>query len=140
MPRKAKINFDMEDISDISKELVKVENNFYTKHTINMCGSLRFAIPTPLREKLELHAGDICYFCQYSEGYYISFKKKPEAPTKAQVKPRKLAVGGSNTLYLAIPPMIKNQHLYPIEYVKLVNPRGFQEYEWQIQFLSIDSI
>ena len=141
MPKKATIRFDTDDIDDISDQIIEVKNNFYTKRTRNMCGSLRFPIPTPIRIELNLKAGDTCFFCQYSEGFYISFKIKPEAATKAQIKSRKLAAAGANnTLYLAIPPMIKNLHREPITNVKLIQTKGFQPYEWQIQFLSTDYI
>jgi hypothetical protein len=141
MPSKATIRFDTEEISDISEQLIEVKNDFYTKKTCNSCGSLRFPIPTPLKVELDLKAGDICYFCQYSEGFYLSFKHRPETATKAQVRSRKLASAGMyNTLYLAIPPMIKNLYRETITNVKLIRTKGFQPYEWQIQFLSTECI
>ena len=141
MPKKATIRFDTDDISEISDQIIEVQNNFYTKRTSNTCGSLRFPIPTPIKIELDLKAGDTCFFCQYSEGFYISFKIKPEAATKAQLKSRKLAAAGSyNTLYLAIPPMIKNLYQETIQGIKLIRTKGFQPYEWQIQFLFTDSI
>lgn len=140
MPRKAKISFDMEDIADISSELIEVNNNVYTRKTSNRLGSsLRFPIPTPIKIELELKAGDICFFCQYSEGFYISFKHKPKAATKAQIRSRKLAVAGKyDTLYVCIPPFIKNLYKETIQAIQLVKPKGFQNYEWQILFLFTD--
>ena len=141
MPKKATIRFDTDDISEISNQLIEVFNNFYTKRTSSVCGSLRFPIPTPIKAELDLKAGDTCFFCQYSEGFYISFKNKPEAATKAQIKARKLAAAGMyETLYVAIPPMIKNLYQETIKGVKLIRTKGFQPYEWQIQFLFTDSI
>ena len=139
MAKKAKIRFDMDEISDISEELVEINNDFYTKKTSNMCGSLRFPIPTPIKVELDLKAGDTCFFCQYSEGFYISFKHKPEAATKAQVRSRKLAAAGQyETLYVCIPPMIKNLYKETITNVQLIRTKGFQPHEWQIKFLFIE--
>lgn len=139
--KKATIRFDMDDIEDISDQLIEVKHDFYTKRTTSSCGSLRFPIPTTLKLELDLKAGDSCFFCQYSEGFYISFKHRPEAATKAQIRSRKLAAAGaSNTLYLAIPPMIKNQYRELIQGVKLIRTKGFQPYEWQIQFLFTECI
>lgn len=141
MPKKATIRFDTDDISDISDQIIEVQNDFYTKKTCNSCGSLRFPIPAPIKAELNLKAGDICYFCIYSEGFYISFNNKPESATKAQIKSRRLASAGAyGTLYVAIPPMIKNLYQTPITNIKLIRTKGFQPYEWQIQFLSIDCI
>lgn len=139
--KKATIRFDTDDIEDISDQLIEIKHDFYTKRTTSSCGSLRFPIPTPIKLELDLKAGDSCFFCQYSEGYYISFKHKPVAATKAQVRSRKLAAAGSsNTLYLAIPPMVKKQYRELITNVKLIRTKGFQPYEWQIQFLSTECI
>lgn len=136
MPKKATIRFDTDDIDDISDQIIEVKNDFYTKQTSTVCGSLRFPIPTPIKTELELKAGDPCFFCQYSEGFYISFKHMPVSATKAQMRSRKLAAAGKyNTLYLAIPPMIKNLYRETITGVKLIRTKGFKEYEWQIQFL-----
>ena len=139
MPNKATIRFDVDDIEDISNQLIEVNHDFYTNHTCQMSGCLRFPIPTPIRVELDLHPGDVCYYCKYSEGMYISFKHKPAAATKSQVKTRKLAAAGMyDTLYLAIPPMVKNLYREPITSIKLIRTKGFQPYEWHIQFLSSD--
>ena len=141
MIKKAKIRFDMDDLADISDQIIEINKDFYTKKTSTVCGSLRFPIPTPIKVELNLKAGDTCFFCQYSEGYYISFKHRPEAATKAQIRSRKLAAAGMyNTLYLCIPPFIKNQYREPITGVKLIRTKGFQTYEWQIQFLFTECI
>lgn len=141
MPRKAKISFDMEDISDISEQLIEINHDFYTKKCSNVCGSLRFPIPTPIKLELNLKAGDTCFFCQYSEGYYISFNHRPAAATKAQVRERKLAAAGQyGTLYVCIPPMIKNLYQETIKGIKLYRIKGFQPYEWQLQFLFTECI
>jgi hypothetical protein len=137
--RKTKIMFDMADEADISDEIVGVNKDFYTKRTTSSCGSLRFPIPTPIKIELDLQPSDICYFCSYSEGFYISFKIKPETATKAQVRSRKLSVAGNNnTLYVCIPPFIKNLYREPITSVELIRTEGFQPYEWHIKFHSID--
>ena len=137
--RKSKIIFDMDDLSDISDDIIVVNKDFYTKRTTARAGSLRFAIPMPIKAELELNVSDLCYFCQYSEGFYISFKHKPEAATKAQVRSRKLAAAGDyGTLYVCIPQFIKNLHREPITSVQLIRTEGFEPHEWQIKFLSID--
>ena len=141
MKPKTQIRFDMEDLSDISDEIIEINKDFYTKKTSSVCGSLRFPIPTPIKVELDLKAGDTCFFCQYSEGFYLSFKVKPEAHTKAQIRARKLANAGQyNTLYVCIPPMIKNLYRKPITNIQLFRTKGFQAHEWQIQFLSTDCI
>lgn len=141
MPKKAQICFDMDDISDISDQLIEVKQDFYTKKTTYQSGSLRFSIPTPIIIELDLKAGDTCFFCQYSEGFFLSFKHRPEAATKAQVRSRKLAKAGMyGSLYLAIPPMIKNQYRETIKGIKLIRTKGFQPYEWQVQFLFTECI
>ena len=135
------IRFDMDDLADISEELVSVNKDFYTKRTSLVCGSLRFPIPTPIKLELNLQPSDMCYFCQYSEGFYLSFKIKPESATKAQIRSRKLAPAGQyNTLYVCIPPMIKNQYQKTITSVQLIRTKGFQPHEWQLKFLFTDSI
>ena len=139
MPQRATIRFDADDIADISEQLVEINRNFYTRPTTKSCGSLRFAVPAAICAELGLKTGDECYYYQYSEGFLISFKHKPVAATKAQLRSRKLATAGAgNTLYLAIPPMVKNQYREPITNIKLFRTKGFQPYEWQIQFLSIE--
>lgn len=139
--KKATIRFDIDDIEDISDQLIEIKHDFYTKRTTQSCGSLRFPIPTPIKLELDLKAGDTCFFCQYSEGFYISFKHQPAAATKTQMRSRKLAAAGAyNTLYLAIPPMIKNLYQEVIKGIKLIRTKGFQPYEWQIQFLFTECI
>lgn len=139
--KKATIRFDPDDMEDISDQLIEIRQDFYTKQTTSARGSLCFPIPTPIKLELDLKAGETCFFCQYSEGFYISFKHKPEAATKAQIRARKLSAAGSaNTLYLAIPPMIKNLYQETIKGVKLIRTKGFQPYEWQIQFLFTECI
>lgn len=139
MRKKTQICFDMEDLADISNDLVQVNHAFYTKKTSNVCGSLRFPIPAPIRYNLNLKAGDTCFFCQYSEGFYISFNIRPVAATKAQIRARKLASAGAyNTLYVCIPPFIKNLYNETITGVQLINSKGFKNYEWQIRFLFSD--
>ena len=141
MPKKATICFDMDDLSDISDQIIEVKNDFYTKKTSAVCGSLRFPVPTPIKVELDLKAGDTCFFCQYSEGFYLSFKVKPEAATKTQMRSRKLAAAGEyTTLYLAIPPMVKKLYQETITGVKLIRTKGFQPHEWQIQFLFTECI
>ena len=136
MPKKAQICFDMDDISDISDQLIEVKQDFYTKKTTYQSGSLRFSIPTPIIIELDLKAGDTCFFCQYSEGFFLSFKHRPEAATKAQVRSSKLAKAVMySSLYLAIPPMVKIQYRETIKGIKLIRTKGFQPYEWQVQFL-----
>ena len=138
MPKKAaKIRFDMDGMEEISDKLIEVKEDFYTKHTSIVCGSLRFPIPRQIVLDLGLKAGDTCYFCEYSEGYYLSFRIRPEAATKAQLKSRKLAMAGANhTLFVAIPPMIKKLYREQITSIKLTRPVGYPKHEWQIQFLT----
>lgn len=140
MPSKATIRFDTDDIDDISDQLIEIKNDFYTKRTSNIRSSLRFPIPAPIKAELNLKTGDTCFFCRYSEGFYISFKIKPIAATKAQIKSRRLCTAGHNTLYLIIPPMIKNLYQAPIKGIKLIRTKGFQPHEWQIQFLFTECI
>lgn len=141
MRKKSAIRFDMEDISDISDSIIEIDD-FYTKPTrTTPKNQLTFPIPSQLKADLNLNAGDLVYFCQYSEGFYLSFRIKPEAPTKAQIRSRKLgSTGTHDTLILCIPPFIKNLHREPIAFIKLIHTKGFQPHEWQIQFLSTDCI
>jgi hypothetical protein len=138
MRKARKIQFDMEELTDISDELIEVNNDCYTKSTSMHQSSLRFPIPTPIKLELDLKASDSCYFVRYSEGYYLSFKVKPDT-SKCLMKERKIQSAGKyNTLYLVIPPFIKNLYKKPITNVQLIKTKGFKEYEWQIQFLSSD--
>ena len=141
MSKKKAIRFDMEDMSDISDNIVEIDD-FYTKPTrITPRKQITFPIPNQLKVDLNLNTGDLVYFCQYSEGFYLSFKHKPDAPTKAQIRSRKLgSTGLYETLILCIPPFIKNLYLKPITFVKLIHTKGFQPHEWQIQFLTTDCI
>lgn len=139
MPRKATIRFDTDEIEDISDELIEVDKRFFTKQIQHKEHSLRFSIPTQIKLELDLHAHDICYFCEYSDGFYLSFKHKPVAATKNQIRSRKLSAAGAyNTLYLIIPPMIKKLYREPLKFVKLIQPKGYPEYEWLIQFHSTE--
>lgn len=141
MKKRGRIRFDMDDISDITDELVEVKEDFYTILTTSACGSLRFAIPQSIRIDLNLKAGDICYFCQYADRTFLYFGEGhcPLSAIEKQTKTRKLASAGSgNTLYLAIPPMFKNQYHKPISGVSLTKMKGYKPHEWQIQFLFTD--
>ena len=141
MKKPTKIRFDMSDEIDneILNELVLIDKNCYTRKTNTTRGSLRFAIPTEIIHNLNLKAGDTCFFCKYSEGFYLSFRVYPVAATKAQIKQRNLvAQGQAHTLYLVIPPFIKNLYKTPIKAVQLMQIKGFQPYEWSIQFLTTD--
>lgn len=141
MKRANKIRFDMSDDIDneLLDELVIVDKNCYTRKTNSTRGSLRFAVPTEIITNLGLKAGDTCFFCKYSEGFYLSFRICPEAATKAQIKQRNLvAQGQAHTLYLVIPPFIKNLYKDTIKAVQLMQIKGFQPYEWSIQFLTTD--
>ena len=141
MKKAGKIRFDMDELSDISNEIIEVNKDCYTKQTSIHQGSLRFPIPIPIKLELDLKAGDKVYFVKYSEGYYLSFKVKPDSTTKDLMRERTLASAGQyDTLYLVIPPFIKKLFRTPITNVQLIRTKGFQSYEWQIQFLSIDSI
>lgn len=141
MKKASKIRFDMSDDIDneLLNELVIIDKNCYTRKTNSTRGSLRFAIPHTIIDNLNLKAGDSCFFCKYSEGFYISFRVRPDAATKAQIKQRNLvAQGQANTIYLVIPPFIKNLYKEPIKAVQLMQIKGFQPYEWSIQFLTTD--
>lgn len=140
MAKKASIRFDMEDTEDISNQLIEVQNDYYIKPTSYKQGSLRFPIPKPIAIDLQLKTGDTCFFCQYSEGFYISFKHKPIAATKQQIRARNISTAGRNTLYVNIPPMIKKLYQKTITNVKLIHTKGFQPYEWQLQFLFTECI
>ena len=140
MKKAGKIRFDMDEVSDISNELVEVNKDCYTRQTSTHQNSLRFPIPIPIKLELDLKAGDKCYFVKYSEGYYLSFKVKPNSTTKDLMRERKISSAGQyDTLYLIIPPFIKKLFREPITNVQLIRTKGFQPYEWQIQFLSIVS-
>lgn len=141
MRKKNAIRFDMEDISDISDSIIEIEG-FHTKNTItNKRNQLMFAIPKQIIIDLQLNPGDVVYFCQYSNGYYLSFKYKPADISNKQFRTRKLVPAGMyKTLYICIPPFIKNLYKEPITNIKLVQTKGFQPHEWQIQFLSTECI
>jgi hypothetical protein len=135
----SKIRFDLDELSEITDELVEIDNNIYTKRTCHMSGSLRFPIPRPIVAELDLKAGDTCFYCQYSEGFYLSFKHEPDTATASQKKARKLASAGEyGTLYLGIPPMIKNLYNKEITNIQLCRPKGYRPHEWQLQFLFIE--
>lgn len=139
MKKKKRIRFDMESISDITNELVEVKQDFYVRKTNVKNGSVRFPIPTPIKLELDLKAGDTCFFCHYSEGVYLSFKQVPEYATKKQYRSRKLATAGQHdTLFVCIPPMFKQLYQEHITGVQFIRTAGFQEYEWQLQFLFTD--
>lgn len=132
-----KISFDMDDMSEISEQLVTVQNNCYTIRIRNIANTPRFKIPRAIIEELNLHAKDSCYFVQYTEGYYLSFKQIPNTSTK-NYKSRKLIPAGMyDTLYLAIPQFITNI-FKKINSVQLIRTKGFKKHEWQIKFLFID--
>lgn len=132
-----RICFDMDDISEISEQLITVNNDCYTVPIRHVAGTPRFRIPKPLIEKLNLKAKDTCYFVQYSEGYYLSFNVCPDTSEK-NYKSRKLIPAGQyNSLYVAIPQFITN-FFKKINNVQLMCIKGFKEYEWQIKFLFID--
>ena len=141
MKKKTQIKFDFDETADISDEIIEISDNYYIKKTSKIRNSLRFPIPTAIKITLDLKVSDLCYFCIYTEGMYISFKHYPEYASKYQVKSRKLSTAGSNnTLYVVIPPMFKNLYKKEIYGVKLIQPKGFKEYEWQIQFLFTECI
>ena len=137
-----KISFDMEtDEIEFNAQVLLVNKAFYTKKICKVAGSLRFPIPTEITTDLNLSSSDLCYFIEYSEGYYIAFKIKPEdIPLKRQYRHRKLIKAGMyDTLFVAIPQFIKNKYTSEITYIQLIRPKGFKENEWQIQFFT-DSI
>lgn len=143
MKKASKIRFDMSDDIDneLLDELIIIDKNCYTRKTHSTRGSLRFAVPNEIVCNLGLKAGIPCFFCKYSEGFYLSFGVRPEAATKAQIKERNLvAQGQAHTLYLVIPPFIKNLYREPIKAVQLMQIKGFQPHEWSIQFLTTDLI
>ena len=139
MKKKAgKIKFDMDSTADISDELIEINHDFYTKPVRpSVSGSFRFPIPTPIKAELDLKPGMLCYFVQYSEGFYISFGVKPNCSEK-QMKFRKISYAGcQQTLFLLIPQFIQRQ--FPeMKFVQLIRTPGFQPYEWQIQFHSTE--
>ena len=141
MVRKAtKIQFNMAETSlELENNLVQIDNNCYTRRTYIVNNSVRFTIPKQIIDKLNLKAGDVCFFVQYSEGFYLSFINKPESATKAQIRSRKLvSQGQANTIHLVIPPFIKNLYKESITAIQLLQIKGFKPYEWQIQFLFTD--
>lgn len=141
MKKQGRIRFDMDDMSEITDELIEVKENFYTMPTTSACGSLRFAIPRPIKLELDLKAGDTCYFCQFADRVFLYFGDGhcPLTAIQKQTKYRKLAgCGAGQTLYLAIPPMFKNQYHKPINGISLSRMKGYKPYEWQIQFLFTD--
>jgi hypothetical protein len=141
MKKKARIAFDMEEIADISNELRVINKDYYNRRTNKLKGMVRFPIPTPIKAELDLKAGDTCFFCQYSEGFYISFNHQPAYATKAQFRSRKLIPAGEHqTLFVAIPPFIKNLYQEEITGIELIRTKGYQPYEWHIRFLFTDFI
>ena len=136
-----KIKFNMEDDeTEFNEQVLYVNKAFYTKKTCKVSGSLRFPIPTDIVTDLNLTSSDLCYFVEYSEGYYIAFKTEPEGVLKKKIRHRRLAKAGMyNTLFVCIPHFIKNNYKSEITYIQLIRPKGFKENEWQIQFFT-DSI
>ena len=127
-----KISFDMEtDEIEFNEQVLLVNKSFYTKKICKVAGSSRFPIPAEITTDLNLSSSDLCYFVEYSEGYYIAFKAKPEdIPLKRQVRYRKLIKAGMcSTLFVAIPQFIKNKYDSEITYVQLIRPKGFKENE-----------
>lgn len=134
-----KISFDMDDVSEITDQLITVCNDCYTIPIRNIANGKRFRIPKNIIEELQLSAKDLCYFVQYTEGYYISFKEIPETSTKNYKSRKLISAGQYNTLYTAIPQFITNIYK-KINSVQLIRTQGFKKHEWQIKFLFIDCI
>ena len=131
----------MEDNSEeITNQVLLVNNNFYTKKTCWVSGSLRFPIPVEIKTELNLKSGDMCYFVEYDAGYYIAFNKEPEGVLKKKIRYRKLSKAGMyETLFVCIPQFIKHKYTEEITNIQLIHPSGFKRNEWQIRF-STDSI
>lgn len=128
---------DMED--ELQHELLEVDKGFYTKKITSSNYGLKFPIPIEIVCALKLQVGDTCYFCKYSEGYYISFKYKPTGVLLRNIKSRKITKAGEyDTLYVRIPASMLHRMKDTPSSVSLVQVKGFQEHEWQINFLSIN--
>lgn len=133
------IHFNMEDIDDISNELVNVQNNFYTRPVRVVRNSIHFSIPQQIINNLDLKAKDSCFFYFTIDGNYLSFKQYPTGIAPKFIRERKITLIGNNgTLYLIIPRFFTRLYNKPIKNVKLINAKGMQPHEWQIQFLFTD--
>ena len=141
MKKPSKIAFDMEEIDEADFSVIEVQQDFYTRPTSKLRGSLRFSIPKPIVFELGLQASDDCYFIQQETSLCLAFKIKPEGISEHLVKHRKLAkVGKYDTLYVCLPPIIRHQYKFPITAIQLLHPKGYQNHEWIIKPITIDSI
>lgn len=137
--KKTSIKFEMSPEDELQEDLLEVNHGFYTKKITCSNYGIKFPVPVEIVVDLDLKSGDTCYFCKYSEGFYISFKHKPQGSADKNIKSRKLCKAGDyDTLYVRIPAGIAHSlHPNPTS-VSLVQVKGFQNYEWQINFLFTD--
>ena len=141
MKKPSKISFDMDEIDEVNLDLIEVKQDFYTKSTSKLRGSLRFSIPKPIVYALNLQASDDCYFAQQSTGICMYFKEKPEGISEHNLKHRQLAKAGNyDTLYVCIPPAIKKLYNFPITAVQILQPKGYKKHEWIIKPITTDYI
>ena len=141
MKKPSTILFDMEDIDTVDTELITVSNNFYTRTTSKLRGSLRFSIPKPIVFELGLQASDHCYFIQQENGFCLAFKEYPEGISEKAIKHRQLSKQGMyDTLYVCIPPAIKNKYQFSITAVQLMQPKGYKKHEWLVKPITTDYI
>ena len=141
MKKPNKISFDMDEIDEVNTDLIEVKQDFYTKSTSKLRGSLRFSIPKPIVHTLNLQASDDCYFVHNGIEICLSFKEKPEGISEQRIKHRQLAKAGDyETLYVCIPPAIKNLYHFPITAVQILQPKGYKKHEWIIKPITTDYI
>ena len=139
--KRGRIRFEMEELSEITDNLVIINRDFYTIPINKHQSSKRFAIPKDLVNSLQLKAGDACYYIKYEDGFYISFKTQPTGIPIKQIKKRNLVRAGEyNTLYLVVPVTVIRKTYPEMTHVQIIHIKGFQEYEWQFKPLFIDSI
>ena len=131
----------MEDTETEDFNIIKVSNNFYTRTTSKLRGSLRFSIPKPIVFELGLQASDHCYFIQQEDGFCLAFKEYPEGISEKAIKHRQLSKQGDyDTLYICIPPAIKNKYQFSITAVQLMQPKGYRKHEWLVKPITTDYI
>ena len=140
MYRTDKIKFDMFEPTNLTDQLIQVTKSVYTKKIRKTnTNSIKFPVPTQIKIDLQLKAGDPVFFVKYVDGYYLSFKIKPDGIAQRNIRSRKLSVAGANnTLYIRIPQFISNTYTN-LDFVEFTQIKGFAPYEWHLTFHTIES-